>query len=233
MKTNPTFWQRFLDGVDMFVSILKSARGDPDAWETSIKKFEAQDQSDPPKKDAIVFVGSSSFTFWSTLEQDMAPLPVINRGFGGARLPDVLHYVERIVLPYHPRAVVLFAGTNDISGSKPASAHQVYDGYLAFVQRVQETLPETIIYFVAITPTLARWKYWSIAAEANQLIREHTSTDPRLRFIDLTEHLLGADGKPDRGLYRIDRLHPNAKGYLKWTAVIKPRLEAELSFNEG
>jgi lysophospholipase L1-like esterase len=233
MKTNPTFWLRFSDGMDMFASILKSARGDPDAWETSIKKFEAQDQISPPRKNAIVFVGSSSFTFWSTLEQDMTPLPVINRGFGGARMPDVVRYVERIVLPYRPQAVVLFAGTYDISGSKPASARQVYDGYLSFVQRVQETLPETFIYFVAITPTPSRWKYWPIATEANRLIQEHTSTDPRLRFIDLTEHLLGADGKPDRSLYRIDRLHPNAKGYLKWTAVIKPRLEVELSFNEG
>ena len=166
MKPNPTFWQRFSDGLDMFVSILKAARGNPDAWETSIKKFEAQDQLYPPMKNAIVFTGSSSFTLWSTLEQDMAPLPVINRGFGGARLPDVLHYMERIVLPYHPRVVILFAGTNDISGSKPASAHQVYDGYLTFVQHIQETLPETIIYFIAITPTPARWKYWSIAAEA-------------------------------------------------------------------
>ena len=233
MNPNPTFWQRFSDGMDMFVSILKSARGDPDAWETSIKKFEAQDQLYPPMKNAIVFTGSSSFTFWSTLEQDMAPLPVINRGFGGARMPDVLHYLERILLPYHPRAVVLFAGTNDISGSKPASARQVYDGYLAFVRCVQESLPETIIYYVGITPTPSRWKYWSIAAEANRLIYEHTLTDPHLRFIDLTEYLLGADGKPDRSLYRIDRLHPNAKGYVKWTAVIKPRLEADLSFDES
>ena len=217
----------------MLVSMIKSARGDPDAWETSIKKFERQDQLHPPMKNAIVFTGSSSFTFWSTLEEDMTPLPVINRGFGGARMPDVLHYMERIVLPYHPRAIVLFAGTNDISGSKPASAQQVYNGYLAFVQRVQETLRETIIYFVGITPTPSRWKCWPIAAEANRLIYEHTLTDPHLRFIDLTEYLLGADGKPDRSLYRIDRLHPNTKGYVKWTAVIKPRLEADLSFDES
>jgi len=228
VKTNPTFWQRFLDWTDLLASVIKSARGDPDAWETSIQKFEAQDQLNTPMKNAILFVGSSSFTFWSTLEQDMAPLPVINRGFGGARMPDVVYYVERIVLPYHPRAVVLFAGTNDISGSKPANARQVYDSYLAFVQCVQGSLPETIIYFVAITPTPARWKYWSIASDANRLIQEHTQNDPRLRFIDLTEHLLGADGKPERSLYRIDRLHPNAKGYVKWTAVIKPRLEADL-----
>ncbi len=228
MKMNKNIWQRISDGVDMFVSILKSVRGDPDAWETSIKKFEAQDQLHQPVKNAIVFVGSSSFTFWSTLEQDMAPLPVINRGFGGARMGDVLYYLERVVFPYHPRAVVLFAGTNDISGPKPASARQVYDGYLAFVQRVQENLPKSLIYYVAITPTLARWKYWPIAAEANRLVHDHTLTDAHLRFIDLTDHLLDADGKPDRRLYRADRLHPNAKGYTKWTAVIKPRLEADL-----
>jgi lysophospholipase L1-like esterase len=226
-------WQSFSNGLDMFVSVVRSARGDPDAWESSIKKFEAQDRKQMPPEGALVFIGSSSFTFWSTLERDMAPLPVINRGFGGARIPDVLHYVERIVLPYHPRAVVLFAGTNDISGPKPASARQVFDGYLAIVRCIQENLPDTIIYFVAITPTLARWKYWHIAAEANQLVYEHTLTDPRLCFIDLTEHLLGADGKPASSLYRLDRLHPNANGYLKWTAVIKPRLEADLSFDKS
>jgi len=228
MKTINTILERISDGMDMFVSILKSARGDPDAWESSIKKFEAQDRLRPPVKNPILFVGSSSFTFWSTLEQDMAPLPVINRGFGGARMGDVLHYLERIVLPYQPRAVLLFAGTNDISGPKPATARQVYEGYLAFVHCVQETLPETIIYFVGITPTLARWNYWPIAAEANRLICEHTLTDPRLRFIDLTDQLLGRGGKPDRSLYRLDRLHPNAKGYVVWVSVIKPRLEADL-----
>ena len=233
MKTNQFFGGRVSDWVDMFVSVIKSARGDPDAWETSIKKFEAHDLLYPPMKNAIVFVGSSSFTFWSTLEQDMEPLHVINRGFGGARMPDVLHYVERIVLLYHPRAVVLFAGTNDISGPKPASARQVFDGYLEIVQHIQESLPDTIIYFVTITPTPARWKYWHIAAEANRLIQAHTLTNPHLRFIDLTEHLLGADGKPDRNLYRIDRLHPNSRGYVKWTAVIKPVLEADLTFDDG
>lgn len=233
MKTKNNIWQRFSNGMDMFMSIIKSARGDPDAWETSIKKFEAQDRHLPPAKNVIVFVGSSSFTFWTTLEQDMAPLPVINRGFGGARMRDVLHYAERIVLPYHPRAIVLFAGTNDISGSKPATARQIYDGYLVFVRLVRESLPDTIIYFVAITPTPARWKYWPIAAEANRLIQEHTLTDPHLRFIDLTDQLLGADGKPDRSLYRFDRLHPNEKGYTKWTAVIKPQLEGDLAFDKS
>ena len=221
-------WQGFSTGLEMFVSGIKSARGDPDAWESSIRKFEAQDRLMPPSPNRIVFVGSSSFTFWSTLERDMSPLPVTNRGFGGAKINDVVLYADRIVIPYRPRAIVLFAGTNDIADPKPATAQEVFEGYLSFVKLVQATLPETPIYYVAITPSASRWKLWHIAREANQLISAHTKSDPRLRFIDLTDHLLGTDGKPNRSLYRIDRLHPNKKGYAKWTDVIKPVLMADL-----
>jgi len=221
-------WQGFSNGLDMFVSSIKSARGDPDAWESSIRKFESQDRLMPPSQNMIVFVGSSSFTLWSTLEQDMSPLPAINRGFGGAKINDVVRYTDRIVIPYRPRAIVLFAGTNDIADPKPATAQEVFDGYLSFVKRVQAALPETPIYYVAITPSASRWKYWLIASEANRLIREYAKSNPHLRFIDLTDHLLGSDRKPNRSLYRMDRLHPNKRGYAKWTAVIKPVLMADL-----
>jgi lysophospholipase L1-like esterase len=225
-------WQKikkqFLGGFNMFSGILRSFWNDPNAWESSILSFEAQDRRQPPPAGVIVFTGSSSFTLWSDMEHDLAPLPVLNRGFGGARMQDVVHYAERVLLPYRPRAVVLFAGTNDIAEPKPATARQVYEGYRAFVQCVQARLPELPIYFVAITPSPSRWKYWPIVQEANRLIREHTQSDPHLRFIDLTDHLLGPDGRPDRSLYRFDRLHPNRKGYLIWTEVIKPILEADL-----
>jgi len=220
--------QRINEGFNMFSGMMRSFWNDPNAWEGSIRTFEAQDRRQPPPPGVIVFAGSSSFTFWDTLEKDMAPLAVLNRGFGGARMQDVVHYAERIVWPYHPRAVVLFAGTNDIAWPRPASAQVVYEGYLAFVQRVRARLPGVPIYFVGITPTPSRWKYWPIVQEANRLIREHTRSDPNLRFIDLTDHLLGQDGQPDRRLYRSDRLHPNAQGYVRWTAVIKPVLTADL-----
>lgn len=133
-------WQRtrqwLADGSDITSAIIKSISGDPNAWESSIRKFEAQDRLKPPHKGVIVFTGSSSITFWTSLEQDMLPLPVINRGFGGSKINDVVLNADRIVLPYQPRAVVLFAGTNDISCSKPKTAQQVFDGYRAFVQIV-------------------------------------------------------------------------------------------------
>src|SRR5512136_620806 len=173
-------WQsikQFLaEGFDIIPMILSSMSDRPDAWEWSISRFEAQDRAKPPAKDAIVFTGSSSITFWKTLEQDMAPLPVINRGFGGSKIHQVAHYVDRIVVPYRPRAVVLFAGTNDIAGSKPKTAQQVFDGYLTFVQAVHTALPETPIYYISITPTPSRWKYWPMVREANRLIQAHTET---------------------------------------------------------
>jgi lysophospholipase L1-like esterase len=229
MSAFSNLWQSISNGFDMMASIIKSARGDPDAWESSIRKFEAQDKIRFPTPGMILFVGSSSFTFWSSMEADLSPLPVLNRGFGGAMIGDVVHYVERIVLPYCPRAVVLFAGTNDISGPNPATVRQVFDAYRAFVQCVHSSLPDVPIYYIAITPAPLRWKYWGIADAANCAIQEFTETDPRLHFIDLTDQLLTPDGKPDRSLYRFDRLHPNKKGYAKWTAVIKPLLMADLN----
>jgi lysophospholipase L1-like esterase len=214
-------------GFEIISAIVKSMSGDPTAWESSIRKFEAQDRIKPPPANVIVFTGSSSITFWSTLAQDMAPLPVINRGFGGSHMNDVAYYADRIVIPYRPRAVVLFAGTNDIAGRKPKTAQEVFEGYCAFVKIVHAALPQTPIYYISITPTPSRWKQWPIVREANRLIKAHTETDPRLHFIDLTDAILGPDSRPRRDLYRIDRLHPNRKGYAVWTAAIKPILQAD------
>lgn len=219
----------FTQTINMITGVFRQMRGDPDAWESSIRYFEAADRLHPPAPGGIVFTGSSSFTLWDSLEAEMAPLPALNRGFGGAKIAEVAYYADRIVLPYRPRAVVLFAGTNDIAHPKPATAEEVYEGYKDFVARVHAELPETVIYFVAITPTPLRWEFWSVICEANRLIREHTQTDARLRYIDLSERLLGPDGKPIRGLYRLDRLHPNRAGYAVWKAVIKPILEADFS----
>jgi lysophospholipase L1-like esterase len=219
--------EKFLDNFNMISGLLRSARGDPDAWEASIRRFEARERLLPASAGIILFTGSSSITFWSSLAQDMAPLPVLNRGFGGSRMADVVHYAERIVRPCHPRAVLLFAGTNDIADPRPATAWQVFEGYLAFVKAIHSFLPGTPIYYISITPTPLRWKYWSIIREANHLIQAHTETDPALHFIDVAGGFLGPNGLPDRRLFRPDRLHPNARGYVKWTTLIKPVLLAD------
>lgn len=220
--------EKFLDNFNMASGMLRSWRGDPQAWEASIRRFEARERLLPSPADVILFTGSSSITFWSTLEQDMAPIPVLNRGFGGAKIADMVRYAERIVLPCHPCAVVLYAGTNDIAWPRPATAQQIFDGYLTFVKTVLLVLPGIPVYFVSITPTPLRWKLRPIVQETNRLIQAHTRTDPRLHFIDITGAFIGPEDRPDRRLFRRDRLHPNARGYEKWTALIKPVLLADL-----
>jgi len=230
-------WRRFkqwlTEGFGILSAIIKSQSGDPLAWESTIRKFEAHDQIQPPPANVIVFTGSSSITFWSTLERDMAPLPVVNRGFGGSHMHDVVYYAPRLVVAYRPRAVVLFAGTNDLAGLKPKTAAEVFDGYRAFVDVVHAALPAAPIYYISITPTPSRWKYWPIVQETNRLIGAYTKSQPLLHFIDLTAAILRSDGKPDRSLFRIDRLHPNKKGYAVWTSTIKPILLADLKAAEG
>jgi hypothetical protein len=149
-------WRSFKKWWNMFSGMIRSALGDPDAWGSSIRHFEAEDRISIPSVGSILFVGSSTFTLWATLEKDMSPLRVINRGFGGAKISDVTRHIERIVVPYRPKAIVLFAGTNDVAGRKPATADEVCKGNLMFVNRVKDSLPKAQIYYLAISPTPLR-----------------------------------------------------------------------------
>jgi len=213
---------------NLFSGMIRYLFGDPNAWESSILQFEREERISPSITNGILFIGSSTFTLWKTLEEDMMPLKVLNRGFGGSRMGDMSKYYNRLVLPYSPKAVVLFAGTNDISGKKPATAQEVFQGYLSFIQHVRETLPNTQVYYVAITPTPSRWKLWEIASEVNKLIRDYTEENGNLHFIDPTSKFLGSDEKPIRNFFRMDKLHPNETGYRLLTDTIKPILIADL-----
>jgi lysophospholipase L1-like esterase len=209
--------------------VAKLVAEDPAVWLPAIEAFEARDRERTPPEGAAVFAGSSSIRFWTSLADDMAPLPVIRRGFGGARMSDMVHYVDRTVITYRPRAVVLFAGSNDLSGfTSDRTPDQIVAGYIQFVAAVHEALPETSIYYLSITPSRLRWKQWPLVRQTNELIEAHTRLDDRLHFVDATDHFLGVDGLPDRKLFRWDRLHPNRRGYEVWTSLIKPVLEAEL-----
>ena len=219
-------------GFEMTFAMIRASLGDANAWEGSIRGFEAEDAIRQPTKDGIVFTGSSSFTFWSTLAQDMAPLAVLNRAFGGSMIGDVVRYADRIVIPYEPRIVVLFAGANDVVTPGPDPARRVADGFAAFVARIHGALPETLICYVAITPTPKGRKFWPLAQEANRLIQEQVTSDSRLRFIDLTDLLVKSDGTPDETLYRRDG-HPNERCYALWASRLKPILEVELAAQQA
>ena len=193
-------------------------------WEPAIRDFEEQDKMHPPKPGGIVFAGSSSFRFWDTLVSDMKPLEVINRGFGGSEFSDLDQYANRIVVAYHPRAVVVYEGDNDLAEGSSKTPEMVASDFRKFVQIVHGALPDTWIYVLAIKPSKLRWKQWPQMKAANKLMQEYAATQERVQYIDIATPMFDANGNLPGDLFKSDGLHPTAKLYAMWTSIIKPIL---------
>lgn len=193
-------------------------------WEPDIRKFEEQDKINPPKPGAIVFAGSSSFARWSTLSEGMKGLDVINRGFGGSQYSDLNQYAPRIVIAYHPAAVVVYEGDNDLAAGSTKTPQSVAADAREFVGMVRSKSPRTWIYILSIKPSKARWKEWPHMNSANELIRAFARTQQHVQYIDVASAMFDAQGKLRDDLFAEDGLHPNAKCYALWTSIIKPVL---------
>lgn len=209
----------------LYDEIAKAYSEDPAVWAETIDALLAETSG---RTDAVVFVGSSSIRFWSTLERDMQPLDVVQHGFGGAKLGDLEHYAERLVNAYRPRAVVVFAGSNDLNPGATRSAEVLLETYRAFVARVRADLPDVPIYYIGITPSPMRWEVWPLAQETNRRIRAFSEGRPALFYIETGPALLGPNGEPDPDNYRIDRMHLSERGYEIWTRIIRPHLLEDL-----
>ncbi|MEY2411199.1 MAG: hypothetical protein QOF48_3869 [Verrucomicrobiota bacterium] len=205
------------------VPALPAAATNALVFEKEIQAFEAADATNPPPPGAVLFIGSSSIRLWKTLAADFPKQRVINRGFGGSQIIDSVRYAKRIVIPYKPRLIVLYAGGNDINAGKTAA--QVFNDYRRFVTRVRGELPDTPIAYISIAPNPARWEQVERVRAANALIEAHTRTDANLAFIDVFTKMLGANGEPLPEIYVADRLHMNAKGYELWRSIVGPVLE--------
>lgn len=214
-----------LSGQILLLSVLfavvvgePSADPDPNRFAGEIGTFEEWDSKNAVPAEPILFIGSSSIRMWRTHEC-FPDLPVVNRGFGGSHISDVIHFAERIVLSYKPKLIVFYAGDNDVAGGK--SAQRVLDDYSRFTRLVHARLPRTRIIFITIKPSGSRWSLWPEMNRANGLIKASCEKDDRLFFADLAAPLLGPDGRPDRGLFLDDQLHLNVRGYAAWTKVLK------------
>lgn len=198
-------------------------QGDPN-WEPDIRKFEEQDKINPPKPGVIVFAGSSSFARWDTLADQMNGLNVINRGFGGSQYTDLNRYAPRIVIAYHPAAVVVYEGDNDLADGSAKSPRSVANEAKKFARMVHSASPQTWIYFLSIKPSKARWEQWPQMKSANAMIAKFAKTQHRVQYIDVVSGMLDTQGHPRDDLFADDGLHPNAKCYELWTSIIKPVL---------
>ncbi len=194
----------------------------PERWESTIAKLEAEDKENPPAEGGIMFLGSSSIRMWK-VDKWFPGLPVVNRGFGGSQIADSLFYAERIVVPRKPRVIVFYAGDNDIAAGK--TPERVFADYQAFVAKIHKHLPKTKIAFVAIKPSISRWKLVEPMRKANRMIEELSSKDELLEYLDVDTPMIGADGRPRKELFLKDGLHMSDAGYQIWTDLIMPHLK--------
>lgn len=189
-------------------------------WEPEIHAFEMRDATNPPPQNAVLFVGSSTIRKWTTLAEDFPGVQTVNRGFGGSEIDDSTAYASRIIVPYHPRIIVFYAGDNDLAAKK--TPDEVVAEYTNFVSVVHSQLPETRIVFISIKPCIARWKLKDEVIETNHRIA--AMKEPYLEFVNIYPTMLGPDGKPQENLLLKDGLHPSRKAYKIWAKVIRPYL---------
>ena len=187
-----------------------------------IEAYLKADATNPPPQEGILFVGSSIFRLWKKLPQQMAPLPVFNRAFGGSRTDEQLFYLDKIVLPYQPKIIVYYCGSNDINVK--AQAEHIATRFKQFAERVHAALPKTRIYFVSINRAPQKMDKWKVVDDTNALIKSYCIAAKNLGYIDVNRVLFDKRRQPRYELYLPDRLHFVDKAYELFTPVIKPVL---------
>ncbi|MBP6022990.1 GDSL-type esterase/lipase family protein [Ferruginibacter sp.] len=190
-----------------------------------IRAFKKQDSISFPPKDAILFVGSSSFTKWKDVQNYFPGYTIINRGFGGSVLNDVIRYEKDIIFPYQPKQIVIYCGENDVASSDTVSAEIVLERFKKLFTDIRRELPNTTITFISFKPSPSRWKMKDRMIASNKLIKKYLNKKKKTSFVSVWNSMLDADGQPIADIFIEDRLHMNAKGYAIWQKIIEPYLK--------
>ena len=200
---------------------------DPKRFQSEIDAFNKWDQKNSFPEDAILFAGSSSIRMWKT--HDAFPqYALINRGFGGAHIPDVIYYYNDVILKYNPKMVVFYCGDNDIASNVPID--QVFEDYVELISKITKDFPDIKFVYISVKPSGSRWQHWDNMNALNKKIEKYNQEYENLYYVDLATPLLSSDGKPDNDLFLNDQLHLNDKGYQVWNSILSKMLES--TFNK-
>ena len=197
---------------------------DPTRFENEIAAFEESDRTSPVDPNVMVFVGSSSVRMWKSLEEDMEGHRVINRGFGGSNFGDLIHYADRLIYPYHPKAVFVYEGDNDIAAGD--SARDVLKSAKKLRKMIRRNLgKDTPVVFISPKPSVARWDLHETYEDANEKLEKYADGQDNTYFVDVWTPALQEDGTVRDDIFLADNLHMTDAGYDIWEAAIKPMVE--------
>lgn len=195
----------------------------PAFWD-DIQSFKKQDSISAPPENAILFIGSSSFTMWKDVQKDFPGYIIINRGFGGSPLLDQLRYVNEVVFPYKPKQIIIYCGENDLASSDTVSGTMVANRFYKLFTRIRNKFPRAQITYVTMKPSPSRELLLSKMMRGNELIRKYLSTKKRTAYVDVYKEMIDDEGKPRTDIFLDDNLHMNKDGYAIWKRLIQPHL---------
>lgn len=189
-----------------------------------IQAFVRADRQNPPARGQILFVGSSSFALWTDMQKDFPNHRILNRGFGGSSLPDVIRYADQIIFPYQPAQIVIYCGENDFAAADNPSVSTVEQRFLELYRIIRQRLPRVPILYISIKPSPVRRNLWPKFVSANRRIQSDIKNERYATFVDVYSLMLDANGQPRTDLYREDQLHMNSAGYAIWVKALEPLL---------
>lgn len=205
--------------------LMVNGLGQQPPFYKEIQQFKQMDKEHAPEKGGILFIGSSSFTFWSDLQESFPGYPVLNRAFGGSELRDLIRYVNELIDPYAPKQIMIYCGENDFAGAPDSlQAKTVVDRFKTLYRMIRQKLPNASIGYVSMKPSPSRRKYFPKVVAGNLAIQEFLKTEPNTVFVNVYPRMLNQQGQPVKELFNADSLHMNEKGYLIWKDAILPHL---------
>jgi lysophospholipase L1-like esterase len=194
-------------------------------WNDEISQITSNDDQITLQKGLIVFTGSSTIKGWKSLKEDFTGQQILNRGFGGSELSDVVYHFNKVIAKYKPSKVIVYSGDNDIANGK--NSEQVFEEFQKLVKLMDKQLPKTELIIFSIKPSLARWDKYGEMKKANHLIKEFAQKKKKVKFVNIEEAMLGKDGKPIADYFESDGLHLNEEGYRVWSEVLKPYISGK------
>lgn len=208
--------------VSLLLGLLLLVNAQPFA--NDIAAFKKQDSISFPPKNAILFVGSSSFTMWKDVQEYFPQYIIINRGFGGSSLPDVIRYEPDIIFPYQPKQIIIYCGENDLTASDTVTGQLIAERFQQLFRDIRNRFPKVPVGYVSMKPSPSRQRLMQKMNEGNMLIKKFLKKKRKTAFMDVYHHMLKEDGTPMTDIFLGDNLHMNKKGYAIWQKIIEPFL---------
>jgi lysophospholipase L1-like esterase len=205
-----------------FFAIAENAISQP--FINEIKAFRRADSTSMPPQNAILLIGSSSFTNWKDVAKYFPEHTIINRGFGGSSLPHMTMYAEDIIFKYNPKQILIYCGENDLTGGPSITADTIFNRVKKLHQLIRSRYKKVPIAYISMKPSPSREKYLETMQKGNAMIKSFMEHEKRSSYIDVYSSMLDANGKILTHIFLSDKLHMNAEGYKIWQGVIAPYL---------